>query len=324
MKYCLNLIRLSNALTKASKSHESVNDYVLIEEVQRGWDKRQSEKSTSQRFLDPHERPLEAQAHWQGEGRFILKKLSDDPSTRAWVTTIRSSSKKERKRQETELSGDELHDWGETEEMFLVCVYNVSPEQPYAILKAPITSTAQDIIAQALVKARRMEDPSSFVLVEQVEYPPLDDSSLSGPLRRQGTHKNRRVLNDNENVYKAQARWKAKGWFELKKREEALHNNKRSVGTKSGSLSRLGRLRSSSRTKDSEKSSPRHPPLTSERHIKSMNDSGNSKEDIDHKPPKRVVHSEGETISDDDECKDGVSSISKFKRISLRKLKAWR
>lgn len=314
---------IGQALTKANKSHESVNDYVLIEEVQRGWDKRQSEKSTSQRFLDPNERPLEAQAHWQGEGRFILKKLSDDPSTRAWVTTIRSSSKKEQKRRDTELT-DELHDWGETEEMFLVCVYNVSPEQPYAILKAPITSTSQDIIAQVLVKARRMEDPASFVLVEQVEYPPLDDGSLSGPVRRQGMQKNLRVLSDNENVYKAQARWKAKGWFELKKRDEALHVKKKNVRTKSGSLSRLGRLRSSSRTKDSEKSSPRHLPLSSERHIKSMNDSGTSKEDVDYKPPKRVVHSEGETISDDDECKDGISSMSKFKRISFRKLKAWR
>ena len=32
--------------------------------------------------------------------------------------------------------------------MFLVCVYNVSPDQPYTIFKAPTTSTAQDIITQ--------------------------------------------------------------------------------------------------------------------------------------------------------------------------------
>lgn len=55
-----------------------MDDYVLIEEVQRGWgEKKSSDKSATRRFLDVNERPLEAQAQWQGEGRFILKKLAD-------------------------------------------------------------------------------------------------------------------------------------------------------------------------------------------------------------------------------------------------------
>lgn len=53
---------------------------------------------------------------------------------------------------------------------FLVCVYNVSPEIPYAILKVPINSSAQDVLAQAMVKARRLENPSRFVLVEELEW----------------------------------------------------------------------------------------------------------------------------------------------------------
>lgn len=60
-----------------SNSHDSVDDYVLIEEVQKGWDKKSSDKTAVRRFLDINERPLEAQAQWKGEGRFILKKLAD-------------------------------------------------------------------------------------------------------------------------------------------------------------------------------------------------------------------------------------------------------
>ena len=51
---------------------------------------------------------------------------------------------------------------------FLVCVHNVSDAQPYAILRAPVSSTAQDIIVQVLHKARRMEAPEEFVLIEEL------------------------------------------------------------------------------------------------------------------------------------------------------------
>ena len=35
--------------------------------------------------------------------------------------------------------------WEAQEKMFLVCVYNVSPDQPYTVFKAPCSSTALDI-----------------------------------------------------------------------------------------------------------------------------------------------------------------------------------
>ena len=41
---------------------------------------------------------------------------------------------------------------GEEEETFLVCVHNVSPEIPYAILKCRVANTAKDILLQALLK----------------------------------------------------------------------------------------------------------------------------------------------------------------------------
>ena len=42
-------------------------------------------------------------------------------------------------------------DWdSHLQQMFLVCVFNVSEDQPYTILQAPSSSTAQDIITQVI------------------------------------------------------------------------------------------------------------------------------------------------------------------------------
>ena len=39
-------------------------------------------------------------------------------------------------------------DWDSAEQTFLVCIHNVSADQPYTIIQAPVSSTAQDIITQ--------------------------------------------------------------------------------------------------------------------------------------------------------------------------------
>ncbi|KAG8182202.1 hypothetical protein JTE90_004139 [Oedothorax gibbosus] len=207
---------ITQALSKSNTS-DSADDYVLIEEVQQGWGEKR-DRHLVRRFLDVNERPLEAQAQWQGEGRFILKKLADDPSTRAWITTIRGTINKSKP---SDVSGGELRGWTDGEEAFLVCVYNVAPDQPYAVLKAPTTSTAQDIVAQALLKARRLEDPSRFVLVEEVEF------------RAKGG----RTLRDDENVFLVQQKWKAKGWFEMREKDQAIYERKLK---KSSALRRFG------------------------------------------------------------------------------------
>ncbi|KAG1665245.1 1-phosphatidylinositol 4,5-bisphosphate phosphodiesterase epsilon-1 [Nymphon striatum] len=144
---------IKQALSKGHKlDSECIDDYILIEEVYKGWGKKDCDKVTSHRILDIDERPLEAQAQWKGEGKLILKKTGDDPSSRAWMTTIRSTALKNKRKQMLERqSRNELeNDWEDEEEMFLVCVYNVSPDQPYTILRAPVSSTAQDIITQVL------------------------------------------------------------------------------------------------------------------------------------------------------------------------------
>lgn len=83
-------------------------------------------------------------------------------------------------------------------------------------MQVAIRSTAQDIITQAFVKARRLEDPTKFVLVEELE--PLASSSTagtsesSGSFRKKSSHRPiNRVLDDDENAYEAQLKWNTVG-----------------------------------------------------------------------------------------------------------------
>ncbi|XP_077501808.1 uncharacterized protein LOC144112865 isoform X2 [Amblyomma americanum] len=326
---------IAQALQKANKPNDSLDDYVLMEETQKNWDRITQEKSTTQRILDPDECPLLSQTTGANtESRFILKKLADDPSTRAWMTTIKSSSNKERRKAESGASGG-LSEWSDGEETYLVCVYNVSADQPYAILKAPISSTAQDIIAQALVKARRAEDPINFVLVEQMEYPsPLTESApASGSsVRRRGLSRGRRTLFDDENVYEVQAQWKARGWFELRERNEGLSERRKTSAPKSSSFYRLSRLRSSMKSKERDKSCPspkQSPdgrrsggPSTSAAAAGGAGASAREPCTSREAQEPRQVHSEGEALSDDDA--PPAAMAARLRKISFRKLKVWR
>ncbi|KAL3193090.1 hypothetical protein MRX96_058588 [Rhipicephalus microplus] len=307
---------IAQALQKANKPNDSLDDYVLMEEAQPGWGRVTQEKSTTQRILDPDECPLASQpAGSSPDSRFILKKLADDPSTRAWMTTIKSSSNKEH-------GNAGFIGWCDGEPAYLVCVYNVSADQPYAILKAPISSTAQDIIAQALTKARRTEDPNNFVLVEQVEYPsPLTESvpTVGSSVRRRGPCRGLRTLMDDENVYLVQSQWKGRGWFELRERNEGLSERRKMSAPKCSSFYRLSRLRSSIKSKERDKScpSPKQSPVRS-----AAADAGASScEPCTSREP-RQVHSEGETLSDDDA--PPAAMAARLRKISFRKLKVWR
>lgn len=64
-------------------------DYVLIEEVSRGWDKKQLLKkhTATQRILEASERPLEAQAKWVGEGRCVRPTFPHTSHARAHTHT---------------------------------------------------------------------------------------------------------------------------------------------------------------------------------------------------------------------------------------------
>ena len=55
------------------------------------------------------------------------------------------------RRQESSSSDVSTPDWEWQHQMFLVCVYNVSVDQPYTILQVPMSSTAQDVCMQVCV-----------------------------------------------------------------------------------------------------------------------------------------------------------------------------
>ncbi|CAH2238553.1 jg6810 [Pararge aegeria aegeria] len=191
---------IAQCLTKAGVCKSSRANYVLVEEV--------PSRAPTQRVLAPHERVLKAATSRPG-AKLLLKRVGDDPSSRAWLTSIRSTST-DRSR---DLSVPSDEDSSTQEEprkpsdSFLVCVHNVCHEIPYAILKVPLTASASYVIYQALTKARCQDDPKRFVLVEELEW--------GG---RAGAGPQQRALADDEVVYAAQASWKTLGRFVLQER----------------------------------------------------------------------------------------------------------
>lgn len=363
---------ITQALTKANKSQENVNDFFLVEEVSRGWEKKKignRNSQVTQRLLEPNERPLEAQSNWKGDGRFILKKIADDPSTRAWMTSIRSSSankeRQEKRQDQNYVPSEEIVAGWEDEpenETFLVCIYNVSHDQPYTILKASNASTAQDIITQALLKAHRDEEPKLFVIIEEVDnFIENNSNDLASSFSFKSKQGNgyRRVLGDHENIYVVQTQWKNKGKFEMKYRKDVTSNDNTYMKCSSPSSSKLLRSRGSlkklsqlhrtyskrlSQRRDgaespgsggsvSRKSSvnviankkpqtPETPPNNEETESKSMIKTG-----ADSNNETRNIHSEGEILSDSEErppTKEPVRSFTRLKKLSLKRLKVWK
>ncbi|XP_015189292.1 PREDICTED: 1-phosphatidylinositol 4,5-bisphosphate phosphodiesterase epsilon-1-like [Polistes dominula] len=290
------------ALQKAGISPEHVDEYILVEEVSRGWEKRDREELPTQRILDPTEHPLQAQALWKGQGRFLLKRVGDDPSSRAWLLSIRSTAG--HFKLDTNSRDHSTHIWDE-EDTFLVCINEVSPEIPYAILRVPVSSSAQDVLAQALVKARRMEDPMKFVLVEELEW---GGAGAVGSGSRQ-----QRVLRDDENVYSTQAFWKTLGRFSLREREQIAPRRHLLPTTldrlsKGFSVGRSVSLPGSSKEKVPVSEALSDPTSRGLRHRFLM--SGR----------RREVHSDGEDTRESAIMTVGIH----LKKVSLRKIRGWK
>lgn len=291
------------ALQKAGISAEHLDEYILVEEVSRGWEKRDREELPTQRVLDPFEHPLQAQALWKGQGRFLLKRVGNDPSSRAWLASIRSTAG--HLKLNDELSRDKsTHIWDEAD-TFLVCIYNVSPEIPYAILRVPVSSSAQDVLAQALVKARRMEDPQKFALVEELEW---GGAGAVGSGNRQ-----LRLLRDDENVYSTQAFWKTLGRFILREREQAIPRRHLLPATldrlsKGFSVGRSVSLPGSSKEKVPVSEALSDPTSRGLRHRLLL--SGR----------RREVHSDGEDARES----DLLNAALNLKKVSLRKFRVWK
>ncbi|XP_051171647.1 1-phosphatidylinositol 4,5-bisphosphate phosphodiesterase epsilon-1-like isoform X1 [Leptopilina boulardi] len=292
------------ALQKAGISAEHVDEYILVEEVSRGWEKREREELPTQRVLDPIEHPLQAQALWKGQGRFLLKRVGNDPSSRAWLASIRSTAGHLKLNDDMMRDKSSTHIWDE-EDTFLVCVYNVSPEIPYAILRVPVSSSAQDVLAQALVKARRMEDPTRFALVEELEW---GGAGAVGSGNRQ-----LRLLRDDENVYTTQAFWKTLGRFVLREREQAIPRRHLLPAT----LDRLSKGFSVGRSVSLPGSSKEKVPVA-----EALSDP--TSRGLRHRlllpGRRREVHSDGEDARES----DLLNAALNLKKVSLRKFRMWK
>ncbi|KFD72382.1 hypothetical protein M514_01694 [Trichuris suis] len=212
------------ALKNCGHEADLLDDYVLMEDLWMPEPSTTRQVQVSRRVLEPDELIMNAVANWNGaNGRFVLRKKGSDPSSRAWMNTIIRSSKEKLPKQSCKASE-------RSEITFLVCVHNVSEDQDYAILRVPVNSTANDIINQVLIKARRTENSSAFVLVEETEESvgAMDTSggsgktfivSSSGGTSSKAAHKKtRRVLSDDTNVFALQMGWKTPSRFLLEKR----------------------------------------------------------------------------------------------------------
>ncbi|XP_028331873.1 1-phosphatidylinositol 4,5-bisphosphate phosphodiesterase epsilon-1 isoform X7 [Gouania willdenowi] len=127
---------------------------------------------------------------------------------------------------------------GGEDEMFLVQVHEVSPEQPHTVIKAPRYSTAQEIIQQTLSKAKYSysmvsnPNPCDYVLMEEV-------SKDGGSKKSSSTKPLQRLLLDHECVYQAQNRWRGAGRFILKVKEQMVREDKKKVMSFASELKKL-------------------------------------------------------------------------------------
>lgn len=123
---------IHQTLARAGRS-EPAGDWLLVEEVQRGWERaRDVPRASAHRVLGAQEKVLQAQNRWRGQGRWLLKQRREDPH----IAALRQNA------------GEEGGEWEDSDAMFICCVYDVAHDVPYAILQAPVSSTALDIVAQ--------------------------------------------------------------------------------------------------------------------------------------------------------------------------------
>ncbi|XP_048407392.1 1-phosphatidylinositol 4,5-bisphosphate phosphodiesterase epsilon-1 isoform X2 [Stegostoma tigrinum] len=191
-------------------SEADTADYFLVEEKNSlSKDKNECKKQPLQRVISPEEEILKIPQCWFPEeglvGKIVFKSKEEELNQRNTMYEERD-----------DLSCNNLPTEADS---FLVQVHDVSPEQPRTVIRASKFSTAQDIILQALSKAKYSysilsnPNPNDYVLVEEVTKEPLNKkSSMAKPALR--------ILSENESVFVAQSRWKGAGKFILKLKEQ--------------------------------------------------------------------------------------------------------
>ncbi|XP_078079672.1 1-phosphatidylinositol 4,5-bisphosphate phosphodiesterase epsilon-1 isoform X3 [Mustelus asterias] len=191
-------------------SEADAADYFLLEEkTPVSKDKNECKKPSLQRVISPEEEILKIPQCWFPEDGFVGKIVF---KTKEEELNLRNTMNEDH--------DDVSYNSAPTEgDSFLVQVHDVSPEQPRTVIRASKYSTAQDIILQALSKAKysysilNNPNPSDYVLVEEVIKEPLNKkSSMAKPALR--------ILSEHESVFVAQSGWKGAGKFILKLKEQ--------------------------------------------------------------------------------------------------------
>ncbi|KAG8552291.1 hypothetical protein GDO81_004471 [Engystomops pustulosus] len=229
--------QLLDQILATKNRRETSKDYFLMEEkcfISK--DKNECKKLPFQRALGPEEDVLQILNSWFPEegyvGRIILKTQEENLNDK----NIHVEEKEEKE----PVTGDD--------DSFFVQVHDVSPEQPRTVIRALRFSTAQDVIQQALSKAKysytilNNPNPGDYVLLEEV----TKDSSN----KKSSTTKTlQRVLSDQECVFQAQSKWKGAGKFILKLKEQvqAAKDDKRKGISIASELKKLAKSSRQSR-----------------------------------------------------------------------------
>ncbi|XP_053307254.1 1-phosphatidylinositol 4,5-bisphosphate phosphodiesterase epsilon-1 isoform X2 [Spea bombifrons] len=225
--------------TETMQRHETnPADYFLMEEkcfISK--EKNECKKLPFQRAIGAEEDILQILNGWFPEegyvGRIILKTQEENMNDK----NVYQEDKEEK---EIAVSSDD--------ESFFVQVHDVSPEQPRTVIKALRFSTAQDVIQQALSKAKysysilNNPNPGDYVLLEEVTKESSNKKSSTAKITQ-------RVLSDHECVYQAQSKWKGAGKFILKLKEQvqAARDDKRKGISIASELKKLAKSSRQSR-----------------------------------------------------------------------------
>ncbi|XP_077358777.1 1-phosphatidylinositol 4,5-bisphosphate phosphodiesterase epsilon-1 isoform X2 [Festucalex cinctus] len=223
-------------------SEGNPSDYFLREEkLPLSKERSETKRCAQHRPLAPDETLLRVLSGWDAEDGYV---------GRICLQTRENLNEKDEvaEGEEEVLTVGRGGESGVEDDMFLVQVHEVSPEQPHTVIKAPCHSSAQDIIQQTLSKAKYScsilsnPNPSDYVLVEEVTKDAgSKKSSAAKPVQR--------VLQDHECVYHAQSHWRGAGKFILKLKEQAHAQVAREDKKKVMSLaSELKKLTSRSRS----------------------------------------------------------------------------
>ncbi|XP_069836485.1 1-phosphatidylinositol 4,5-bisphosphate phosphodiesterase epsilon-1 isoform X2 [Dendropsophus ebraccatus] len=230
--------QLLDQILASKKRPETSKDYFLMEEkcfISK--DRNECKKLPFQRVLGPEENILQILNSWFPEegyvGRIILRTQEENLNDK-------NTFVEEKEDKELPVTSDD--------ESFFVQVHDVSPEQPRTVIRALRFSTAQDVIQQALSKAKYSytilsnPNPSDYVLLEEV----TKDSSNK---KSSTTKTSQRILSDHECVFQAQSRWKGAGKFILKLKEQvqAARDDKRKGISIASELKKLAKSSRQSR-----------------------------------------------------------------------------